>query len=579
MLGWFVETSVVAAVMALPALWATWRGRLGPSARHLLWLVVLVKMVTPPVVRWPERPAIPAARPVAPVVAPAPEVEPDPVAGAQEVAPVGGYFDEPLLDAPIVEIRGPALSNAPRVVNPVARWAGYGWLVGGVALAAVQLGRIVAFRRRLRAGGEAPGWLVDVLAETGRSLGVRPPRVEVVDRISSPMIWCLGPARLLVPRDLVKTLPADRWRGVLAHELAHLRRGDHWVRRLQLLAGLLWWWNPVYWLAVRRLDAEAELACDAWVVNVDPKGRRTYAETLIDVCEAYSRARTPLPALGMAGEGRFFEKRLTMILRENVSNRSGLRGLAAAVAVALLGLPTWSAAQDDAPNEKAKGVVTETVTGKVHITEGKPVNEVRTVTIFGDGTQGETINFTAKLDDKQDAEKAQKAAKDDGQKPNKDNAELKAEIEKARAELDAAQKEFETSTKEIREAMRKAQAELQAKMAMSQKTMAEKARALADVQRKLAETEGRKLRLTWNKEQMATVRELRVEPNVGRTFSVKPSVTVISPAQGHTTTTRVYRTETKADAGPSVEQRLDALEKKFDQILDELKGLKKADSK
>ena len=127
--------------------------------------------------------------------------------------------------------------------------------------------------------------------------------------------------------------------------------------------------------------------------------------------------------------------------------------------------------------------------------------------------------------------------------------------------------------------MRKAQAELQAKMAVSQKTMAEKARALADVQRKLAETEGKKLRFTMSKEQLATMRELRVEPNVGRNFSVKPSFTVTSPAQGHTTTTRVYRSEMKVDAGPSVEQRLDALEKKFDQILDELKGLKKADSK
>ena len=70
---------------------------------------------------------------------------------------------------------------------------------------------------------------------------------------------------------------------MLAHELAHLRRGDPWVARLLLVAGWLWWWNPLYWLARRRLDIEAELACDAWVVWALPDDRFVYAETLLDV--------------------------------------------------------------------------------------------------------------------------------------------------------------------------------------------------------------------------------------------------------------------------------------------------------
>ena len=588
MLGWLVETSAVAALMAVPALWATWRGKLGPSARHLLWLVVLVKMVTPPLVRWPERVSSLAAMP-APSVASAPVPVVEEVGVASADLDESGLFDEVAYVGPVTEeVAAEPIAAAPapaRVTWPIGRWLGIGWVVGSVGLAGLQLARIVAFERRLRSTAEAPGWLVDELTNAGASLGVRPPRVEVVEGIASPMLWCLGPSRLLLPLSLVKTLPADRWRGVLAHELAHLRRGDHWVRRLQLAAGLIWWWNPVYWMAVRRLDAEAELACDAWVVAADPKGRRRYAETLIDVCETFSRTWTPMPALGMAGEGRFFEKRLTMILRENVSNRSGFRGLAAATLVAVLGLPTWSAAQDDAAKAvDGKTVVTETVTANVRIVEGKPVDEVRTVTIYGDGTKGETINFTANIDEpKQDAEKQEKAAKDakdDDEKPKKDNAELNAEIKKARAELDAAQNEFEVSTKEIREAMRKAQDEMRTKMSVAQKAMAEKARSLAEMQRKLAETEGRKLKFTMIEDRLERLRELKVDPFAGRMTTVRPGY-IETPATGHSTTAtgRVYRVETKVDGGPSVEQRLDALEKKFDQILAELKGLRKADSK
>ena len=52
------------------------------------------------------------------------------------------------------------------------------------------------------------------------------------------------PPKLLLPAHLVKTLGRDRWRAIMIHELAHIRRGDHWVSRLELVAGLIWWWNP-----------------------------------------------------------------------------------------------------------------------------------------------------------------------------------------------------------------------------------------------------------------------------------------------------------------------------------------------
>ena len=109
------------------------------------------------------------------------------------------------------------------------------------------------------------------------------------------MLWCLGRPKLLLPTRLVKTLPLDRWRGILTHELAHLRRGDHWVSRLELAAGLIWWWNPLYWLTRARLDAEAELACDAWVVWALPKDRLTYAEVLFDICSTLSPAKPRRP--------------------------------------------------------------------------------------------------------------------------------------------------------------------------------------------------------------------------------------------------------------------------------------------
>ena len=53
MLGWFVETTLVASGLAVVAALGSRLRSIGPTARHVLWLVVLVKLMTPPLVCWP----------------------------------------------------------------------------------------------------------------------------------------------------------------------------------------------------------------------------------------------------------------------------------------------------------------------------------------------------------------------------------------------------------------------------------------------------------------------------------------------------------------------------------------------
>jgi beta-lactamase regulating signal transducer with metallopeptidase domain len=167
------------------------------------------------------------------------------------------------------------------------------------------------------------------------------------------LLWCLGRPVLLLPAILVQSLEAERWRGILAHELAHLRRCDHWVSRLELVAGLVWWWNPLYGLTCRRLEAEAELACDAWVVWALPRDRLTYAESLFCICAALSLAKPPAPALGVAGAGRLFERRLTMILRDRVRCRLSAPSILTAVLLSILALPAWTIAMPGRPDADA----------------------------------------------------------------------------------------------------------------------------------------------------------------------------------------------------------------------------------
>ena len=360
MLGWLTETTVIALGLASAAIVVSHLRSVGPTTRHALWLVVMIKLVTPPLLSWPWAISLPISNWF--VSSTLKELEPHevpvittmwtdqsklgvkPMVVASTLNPAddlthrvfGDLMSEPSgmwvawsEAPPAVLQRGWVKYRGLSKRSQLAWSAGSAWLFGSLFLAVGQAIRIVRFRRRLCAAVPAPDQLVSELERIGDRLDTRAPEILVLAELSTPMLWCWGRSRLLLPARLVKSLPLDRWRGVLTHELAHLRRGDQWVSRLELVAGLIWWWNPIYWLACARISAEAELACDAWVVWALPKDRVAYAEVLFDVCTllSLSPSRPAAPALGIAGSGRFFERRLTLILHDHVPRRPSPLGL------------------------------------------------------------------------------------------------------------------------------------------------------------------------------------------------------------------------------------------------------------
>ena len=122
--------------------------------------------------------------------------------------------------------------------------------------------------------------------------------VFLIDEIPSPFLLGVLCPRIYLP----DALPEEQREHVIAHEQAHIRRGDHILKPLAFLIVSVYWFNPVLWLGYILFNRDLELACDERVIrDYDPARRAAYAETLLLCGQAKrSAALSPL-AFGEVG--------------------------------------------------------------------------------------------------------------------------------------------------------------------------------------------------------------------------------------------------------------------------------------
>jgi beta-lactamase regulating signal transducer with metallopeptidase domain len=325
-----------------------------PAVLHCLWLLVLVKLVTPPLYEVPV--ALPAEFLGAPEPAPAPI--PLPSAPGEEdlvymVAPVEEDAAPDLAVGALVVKSAPVSGEHPAAVRPSgagAAWLSIDWmrllvviwLAGSVATLGVSAIRICRFRRVLREARPAAPELQEWAHDLALDLGLRrPPAIWWVDGRVSPLVWALDArARVIIPFPLWKSLDDRQRTTLLVHELAHLRRGDHHVRILELVVTALYWWHPVLWWVRQALRDVEEQCCDAWVVWAFPDAAKSYAEALLETLEFLDEPRCTEPLLASGfGKVHHLRRRLTMIMSGSTPRLLGLSGALGAVALAVVLLP------------------------------------------------------------------------------------------------------------------------------------------------------------------------------------------------------------------------------------------------
>jgi beta-lactamase regulating signal transducer with metallopeptidase domain/general stress protein YciG len=343
-----ISNATVATLVALVAGTASKLCR-RPALTHTLWLLVLLKLITPPIVRvpvvWQTRATSSDSataknsldQSMFAAVLDAQSYEPDGASG--QIAPAGPATDRLGTDTVLpstVMARFTSPDGTIETAAPSIRWDWaysaraimWVWGAGSACWFMAAVARMVQFHQLLRHGKPASSSLQEQGARIARRLELgRCPELWIVPGRVSPLLWALGGrARLVLPCELLESLAPEQRATLLAHELAHARRRDHWVRWVEFVALGLYWWHPVAWLARRAIHQAEEQCCDAWVVWALPGRARAYAEALLETVGFLSGVRCAVPSLASGiGHVQLLRRRLTMILRETLSPRVSWR--------------------------------------------------------------------------------------------------------------------------------------------------------------------------------------------------------------------------------------------------------------
>ena len=338
-----------------------------PSVRNAMWLLVLVRLLLPPI--WTidvpnfSRPIVaekdggaatalesalePAATPPpTAVAAESRDADPGAIPIGNEVAAAIDDSKQtlPTAEPPVETIPIQSQLSSDRL-SAWVHWSLAGiWIAGTIFVAMRSLRRTVRFHRALRDAAPALDPIRSQAEEIARRLGLRScPAILVVPGRLWPSLWMPCPMprkiKLILPAGLLTVLTDEQRAAVLAHELAHLRRGDPWVRWLELIAICIYWWHPLLGWFRRKLRESEEECCDMWVIAATD-GRKSYATALLETAmflDGPDRLPAPLLASG-AGPVRNLQRRVTMIMRATWPARLTRFGLVTILGIGGLGL-------------------------------------------------------------------------------------------------------------------------------------------------------------------------------------------------------------------------------------------------
>ena len=313
-LQWLISNTVIAGCIAIVALIAErWWKR--PGLAHLLWVLVLVKLGTPPLLHLP---------------VPINANQFSWLLTERSIGEIPDWQDRQRASS-IHQAFGVTTASESKKIS-WSNWLTTLWAIGALALGwwIVSTGR--RFAHLVRRNGQHDLAASQRVRELMISPGPFTPPVWMVDAVVSPMLVGVGKrAKIIFPRALWNRLDQKSRDSLLMHELEHWRRRDGIVRYIETVAWVLLWWHPLLWIARKQIEACEERCCDFAVSSRSEMLPKQYAEAILTTLDflaepddtAFPRSSPVASPLGKLPQ---LERRLRDIMCSDAIPALGHRG-------------------------------------------------------------------------------------------------------------------------------------------------------------------------------------------------------------------------------------------------------------
>ena len=288
------------------------------------------------------------------------------------------------------------------------------WFGGGVILSIAMLLKLSRIRSVLVHAKIVTNNAVQKEFDNCRRIAGVKRRILLVESPSfrSPMLAGLFKPRIVIPSGILQNLDSTMLKHLFLHELAHWKRLDllsGWVMSLLLI---LHWFNPMIWIAVRKMNEDREEATDFLVLaKLSDNERPDYGQSLINLARwknglapKQSCSKTLFGSIGMLGitePTSTLSRRIDMITKfKNFSIAVKLMFAVSTLLVTtflLTGTPKAKLVAEDAPggavSESNETVIksgnaaenSKHVSGRIRDEEGNPVQGATIIVQLWDG--------------------------------------------------------------------------------------------------------------------------------------------------------------------------------------------------
>lgn len=164
------------------------------------------------------------------------------------------------------------------------------WLDGVILLSLFLLVTQYNFKSKIKKTTDIlDSHTVELIQELKEKLSIKTDiSIVINNQIHSPCISGIFKPTIYIPEYIIKVSDTTQLAHIFLHELVHYKRKDLFFNLLSIIALNIHWYNPLVWVAIKKMKLYRECSCDAFVLEIlDEEEIIGYGMTLLNYSRLY----------------------------------------------------------------------------------------------------------------------------------------------------------------------------------------------------------------------------------------------------------------------------------------------------